>query len=1176
MSGQQWRKALWHLRHGGVEGFKEFRRKRESELTSTRTSTVVSPKHDGTGNPTLSVIVPAFNAGDFIDRCLKSILNQNGVSLEVIVVDDGSTDDTVEKAEKHSHSAQPVTVLTGTNEGPARARNRGIDAARGKYITFADADDEVLPGAYATLVDSLERTGSDIATGAYVRIGSTGRSRPKLTARVHARQRLAVRLDDMPELLEEPVLWNKVYRHDFWKRHVGEMWGFSNYEDQEPVYRALVGAAAIDVLTNDVYAWRLADGRDTRSKRKSELSDLQSKLEVIDALRDTLSHASDHVIQQAYAIWMGTDLAMHAEYLDTANKRFRKTLCDAAKTLRKTMPKGAWKLMPAQERLYMWVVASGDLDDIEEVLGTRMEETRAVPLELADDTWMVAPTYLSRLKTDVPHRLLKAQPVDFKPVVIVRNARWIGEQQIELQGCAYIPGVDPGRATFRMQGVMDGATVLDCAVETRNDNRVDLDVGDPWRTYEAGGFTVGIDVSGLGDISPRGIDLIGSFEMGEMHLRTSAVSTAVAGMIAPSPIRHSGRLTVVADDRSELSIRPVAMPADPVVVKNVDFRGRDVTVTVDGSANVRGLALHATGNKVELEPIGPSIFSTTLPELPERFRTNGERQWKMLAKTTEGNDVDVYHASVDYLLPGTSCVRFAANSAGKVRLAQRFRRVTVTGATNDRDRLLIIGRIDPPEKLKVVLKSSEQTIEPDESALHADGSFTAVYDLTTTGAEGGIVAALAGGYHVRYGETADKVEGWARVAGKLAIRPVDCFTEWNTLRVEGRDSGAVSVTASPPWSSQERTKYGRFRLREKSWGPLSDGIVFESYNGKSANDNPRAIFDAIRDTESDTPLYWSVRDRRVDVPTGATPVVEGTARWHRALATSRLWINNNNFPYYVRKREGQYYLQTWHGSPIKKLLWDIPSRRVPLTYRRLMKREVPQWDLLLAQSAEAARHLRTGLGYKGPVEVLEYPRNARLAKGLERPIPIKERLGLRPEEPVVLYVPTWRDHHRNGHVDDWERFLDIERFTESVNARVLIRSHHMASLRGVEASNAIDVSSVPHVEDLMAVSDILVTDYSSIAEDFRMTGRPVVRFAPDFAVYQQERGFYGAEGAHSDGKEPLSTNNVVAVCDTIDELIDAVEVALNGECPDTGPDREQVAYQTQNQALANMLSSLNY
>ena len=1171
MSGQQWRKALWHLRHGGVEGFKEFRRKRDAAGTH-------HPEHHGanrTGGPTLSVIVPAFNASDFIEQCLRSILRQRDAGLEVIVIDDGSTDDTVDRATEVSQSDERVTVLTGTNEGPARARNRGVEAAKGKYITFADADDEVLPDAYSALVDSLEGTGSDIATGSYIRTGEFGRSRPKLTARVHARQRLAVRLDDMPELLEEPVLWNKVYRRDFWNRHVGEMWEFPNYEDQEPTYRALASAAAIDVLTKDVYAWRLADGRDTRSKRKAELTDLQAKLEVIEALKNALEHAPDRVLEQAYAIWMGTDLAMHAEYLDTAHKRFRKTLCEAAKDLKKSMPKGAWKLVPAQERLYMWVVAMGDLGDIEEVLGTRMEETRAVPLELVDGTWVVAPTYLSRLKIDVPQRLLKAQPVDFQPAVIVRNARWIGDQQIEFQGCAYIPGVDPGRTTFRMQGVMDGATVLDVSVETRIDNRVDLDVGDPWRTYEAGGFRVRLDVSGLQDISPRGIDLIGSFKFGEVHLQAPVVSTAVVGMIAPSPIRDSRRLTVVADDRSELSIRPVTMPARSVVVKNVDFRGRDVTVTVDGSANVRSLTMRAAEHDIELKPHGPSIFTATLPELPERFRTQGERQWRLTATTRDDHDVDVYHSAVDYLLPGTSCVRLAANPAGKVRLAQRFRRVTVTGATNDRDRLLITGRIDPPERLKVVLKSSEQTIEPAESAFHADGSFTAVYDLTTTGAEGGKVAALAGGYHLKYRETPNQAESWARAADKLAIRPVDCFTEWNTLRVEGKNSGAVSVMASPPWSSAERSKYGRFQLRDKDWGPLTDGIVFESYNGKSANDNPRALFDAIRAIRSDIPLYWSVRDRRVDVPTGGIPVVEGTARWYRALASSRVWINNNNFPHYVRKREGQYYLQTWHGSPIKKLLWDIPRRKVPLTYRRLMKREVPQWDLLLAQSSDAARHLRTGLGYTGPVKILEYPRNARLAKGLERPNPIKERLGLGPEEAVVLYVPTWRDHHRNGRVDVWESFLDIERFTESVSAKVLIRSHHMARLRDVEASNAIDVSSEPHVEDLMAVSDILVTDYSSIAEDFRVTSRPVVRFTPDFALYQQERGFYGA-GLQSGGQESLLTNNVIAVCVTIDELIDAVNVALSGECPKNRPDRDRVEYQIQNQSLASMLSSLNF
>lgn len=1108
MSGQQWRKALWHLRHGGVEGFKEFRRKRESELTSTTTLTAGPSNQHDTDTPTLSVIVPAFNASEFIDRCLKSILSQRGVSLEVIVIDDGSTDDTVEKASQHSYGAQPVTVLTGPNEGPARARSRGIDAARGKYITFADADDEVLAHAYSTLIDSLERTGSDIATGAYVRVGSAGRSRPKLTARVHARQRLAVRLDDMPELLEEPVLWNKVYRHDFWNRHVGEMWGFSNYEDQEPVYRALVGAAAIDVLTNDVYAWRLADGRDTRSKRKADLSDLQSKLEVIDALRDTLNHAPDHVVEQTYAIWMGTDLAMHAEYLDTANKRFRKTLCEAAKSLRKSMPKGAWKLMPAQERLYMWVVASGDLDDIEEVLGTRMEETRAVPLELVDGTWTVAPTYLSRLKTNVPQRLLKAQHVDFRPVVIVRNARWIGEQQLELQGCAYIPGVDPEQTTFRMQGVMDGATVLDVSVETRNDNRVDLDVGDPWRTYEAGGFTARVDVSGLGNISPRGIDLIGSFEIEGKHLQAPAVSTAVVGMIAPSPIRDSGRLTVVADERSELSIRPVDMPTDPVVVKNVDFRGRDVTVTLDRSENVRGLTLHTAGNKVELEANGPSIFSTTLPELPERFRTHGERQWKLLAKSTEGNDVDVYHASVDHLLPGTTCVRLAANSAGKVRLSQRFRRVTVTGATNDRDRLLIIGRIDPPEKVKVVLKSSEQTIEPDEFALHADGSFTAVYDLTTTGAEGGKVAALAGGYHLKYDEPSDQGESWARAAGKLAIRPVDCFTKWNTIRVEGRESGSVSVHAAPPWSPTERTKYGRFQLRRKLWGQLVDGVVFESFNGKTTNDNPRAIFDAIKEQGGNIPLYWSVRDMRVDVPKGGIAVVEGTQKWHKALATSRVWVNNNNFPYYVNKRSGQYYLQTWHGSPIKKLLRDMSRRKTPVTYRRLMEKETASWDLLLADSSQAEANLRSGLGYSGEVRIMQAPRNIRLVKSLEQRAKIRTSLGIKPGRKVVTYAPTWRNEHKEKSARSWTELLDVERMARVTDSLTILRGHHVSTFEKTRSDNVVDMSGEAHIEKLLAITDILITDYSSIAFDFRITGRPIVYYANDIDEYTESRGLY--------------------------------------------------------------------
>src|SRR5699024_9224930 len=133
-----------------------------------------------------------------------------------------------------------------------------------------------------------------------------------------------------------------------------------------------------------------------RSQHKAKLTDLHAKLEVIEALRTTLEYAPENVLERAYSIWMGTDLAMHAEYLDTASKRFHKTLCSATNDLKKAMPRSAWKLIPAQERLFMWVVATGRLDDIEEILGTRLEETTAVPLEYADGRWNVAPTYVNR------------------------------------------------------------------------------------------------------------------------------------------------------------------------------------------------------------------------------------------------------------------------------------------------------------------------------------------------------------------------------------------------------------------------------------------------------------------------------------------------------------------------------------------------------------------------------------------------------------------------------------------------------------------------------------------------------------------------------------------------------------------------------------------------------------
>lgn len=108
MTGQQWRKALWHLRHGGLDGLKRYTQKSSSDGEVAKTTATRDSSTDAM--PSLSVIVPAFNAADFIDSCLHSILGQQSVSIEVVVIDDGSNDETAAKVMEHTQKDDRVKI----------------------------------------------------------------------------------------------------------------------------------------------------------------------------------------------------------------------------------------------------------------------------------------------------------------------------------------------------------------------------------------------------------------------------------------------------------------------------------------------------------------------------------------------------------------------------------------------------------------------------------------------------------------------------------------------------------------------------------------------------------------------------------------------------------------------------------------------------------------------------------------------------------------------------------------------------------------------------------------------------------------------------------------------------------------------------------------------------------
>ena len=302
----------------------------------------------------------------------------------------------------------------------------------------------------------------------------------------------------------------------------------------------------------------------------------------------------------------------------------------------------------------------------------------------------------------------------------------------------------------------------------------------------------------------------------------------------------------------------------------------------------------------------------------------------------------------------------------------------------------------------------------------------------------------------------------------------------------------------------------RFQYRPDS-RKLRDAVLFEAFAGKVVGDSPLDIFHEVKRRYPELELVWTVDDQ-TSAPAGARAVRFGSGDWLRALATSKYLVNNTNFPNYFRKLPEQIYLQTWHGTPLKRLGRDIATNYLSKSYLDTMDREANYWNYLISPSKFCTEIFPGAFGYSGNILETGYPRNDRLSKitGAERQ-QIRERIGVSdPSTVLVLYAPTWRDYARSA-TGNWEtvNYLD-ENIELPAGFQMLYRGHsntHAMHNNSV-AGQAIDVTMYPDITELYIAADVLITDFSSVMFDYTVTGKPIMFLAPDLERYRAERGFY--------------------------------------------------------------------
>lgn len=320
---------------------------------------------------------------------------------------------------------------------------------------------------------------------------------------------------------------------------------------------------------------------------------------------------------------------------------------------------------------------------------------------------------------------------------------------------------------------------------------------------------------------------------------------------------------------------------------------------------------------------------------------------------------------------------------------------------------------------------------------------------------------------------------------------------------------------------KNRSKY---KLFDKEDSVDSNTIVFESFGGKNYSDSPKYIYEYMQKNYPKLNYIWVFNNPDKNVIIGnAEKVKKGSKEYYDAYSKAKFWVSNARLPLYLNKKENQIYIQTWHGTPLKRLANDMKVVRMPGTttanYKKNFYAETSRWDYLVSPNRYSTNIFKTAFWMdEERTWEIGYPRNDVLVNrsdDQEYINQIKKDLNLPEGKKVIMYAPTWRD---DEFVKKGQYLFDLKINLENLqkelgeNYVILLRMHYLIAnaldLNGYE-DFAIDVSNYSDISELYLISDALITDYSSVMFDFGILKRPQYFFAYDIEKYDKGlRGFY--------------------------------------------------------------------
>ncbi len=309
-------------------------------------------------------------------------------------------------------------------------------------------------------------------------------------------------------------------------------------------------------------------------------------------------------------------------------------------------------------------------------------------------------------------------------------------------------------------------------------------------------------------------------------------------------------------------------------------------------------------------------------------------------------------------------------------------------------------------------------------------------------------------------------------------------------------------------------------------------IVFESFMGRTFSDSQKALYKEMLKDEffKDYTFIWAFKDvenyKHLEENKNTKVVKYGSKEFMKCMAKAKWWITNSRLPEYLIKKKSQKYIQCWHGTPLKRLGFDIEVEggNALNTLKEIKEKyedDAKRYDYMLSPSAFCTEKFASAFNLKklkkeDVIVELGYPRNDYLFNHTEEDVvKLKNELGIPLDKKVILYAPTWRDNqHQAGVGYTYDLNLDFDRLKEKLSDEyvIIFRTHYfVASQFNFDKYKGFifNMSNHDDVNECYILSDIIITDYSSVFFDYANLKRPMLFYMYDLDEYQGKlRDFY--------------------------------------------------------------------